>query len=432
MRNLNCYNMKSKSALKAIVFVVAASVLQTHAAYSVPKEYECKTGYYNVITEPADISPNYTGAVTLRKLPPNVCVRRLDDLNPDATENFTKSDFIKIVGAGLEPFPGVTYNKALYEPIIGHYMGPTITEGNFTGSHPVLIHKNAGAAIRLENKVYYIDKQSKIDGEEKGVCPTGYSTVGSSAACYSQTNGLKLYRYNKLGLIAMSEHFKPEDFPPAPRNQDTPRSPDEKCPLGYTMNESLGSHGGICMPVQVVLQHSYWVMQAGSGQSKLTVVDYGINLPDPGDCPALQASPQRSGVSSDSSNSIYLSRCMPLLVAITCEMDEASKVKFHKINYPSKWAIILLDTLSADLAAELPTQLYSNRMKMTRSEIKVSKIINMLSLFIDDDWFVAPSRATTSGSVPIWAMHSGLSCADLWKDKPIKGGYSLEPFPSAW
>ncbi|RYZ79838.1 MAG: hypothetical protein EOO68_38245, partial [Moraxellaceae bacterium] len=154
------------TAINSFIALVIAQVFTAstaHAAYAIPVEYECaEPGYYNVLTEPADIAANYTGSVTLHPLPKNVCVRRLADLNVDNAENFSKFGLIPIDGSALKPLKGVAYNSAAYEPLIGHFVTGKVSTTDFTGKHPVLVHKQATAAVRIEKGIYYFDKQSKI------------------------------------------------------------------------------------------------------------------------------------------------------------------------------------------------------------------------------------------------------------------------------
>jgi hypothetical protein len=432
MKQFNIYTAINSFIAFVMAQVFAAST--AYAAYTIPTHYECaEHGYYNVLTEPADIPADYTGAVTLHPLPKNVCVKRLADLNKDNMENFTKFGLIPIEGAALKPLKGVTYNSAAYEPLVGHFIKGKASTTDFTGKHPVLIHKQATAAVRVEKGIYYFDKQSKIgDDYSTAVCPNGYSTVGSSKICYSKTNGLRLNSYNKVELITLKEYFTEEEL--------TPKTPDEKCPLGYTMDGSFGSNGGICLPVKMVLfdVRNEKIPNANiflPPDIKQTVQDYGISLSTPGECAPLKMS-QKAYISDTVD---YTSKCMPVFTAVTCEIDEASRAKFPQSTYPGKLAIAMLDTQTVDANAEFPTRLANNINKLTQTRIDVSAINAMLALFPDDEEFILPSSATTSGSVPIWALHTGTSCATFWAEKmkepkpgETKGGYSLEPYPTSW
>ncbi|RYE37112.1 MAG: hypothetical protein EOP48_29080 [Sphingobacteriales bacterium] len=216
--------------------------------------------------------------------------------------------------------------------------------------------------------------------------------------------------------------------------QLAPKTPNEKCPLGHTMNSSFGSHGGICLPVKMVLFDVHNEEMPNTNiflppDVKKTVQDYGINLSTPGECGPLEMS-QKVYISNTVK---YDSRCMPAFTAVTCKIDDASRSKFPISTYPGDLAVALLDTQSVDAGSEFPTKLANNIKKLTQTRINVSSINTMLTLFTGDEEFILPSSATNNGSVPIWVLHTDTSCAVLWKAKiEGNGGYSLEPFPASW
>jgi hypothetical protein len=413
--NLNSYSLINSIAVLLVSQLFG--VLPAHAAYTIPETLECqKDGYYHALTEPSDIPNDYSGSVTLHTLPKNICVRRLPDSSPDTTENFTKFGIIPIAGSALAPLKGVTYNAASYEALVGHFANGTPSTTDFKGLHSFLIHKTlAIPAVHLEGGVYYIDKQSRIGNDNAtAVCPQGYSTIGSSKICYSQKNALKLNSNKKVELIDLTYYFD---------NEFKPISPDERCPLGMTMDSSFGSNGGICMPVQVILHEE----KSGAIQN------YGVDLPyqGPNDCGQFMS----KGLIT-ASNASYISRCMPALTAITCKIDESSRAKFPMATFPGSHATALLDTMTTELAQEFPTRLSSNISKMTQSKISISAVNKMLAMSSKDEEFILPSSANGFGKIPIWVLHTDASCATFWAAKMSttnqSGGYSLEPFASTW
>src|SRR5688572_18739003 len=113
--------------LAASIILTTGLIKTADAAYTVPDHYKgnCPTGYYNLITEPADVPTDYGGAVIEYALPSNVCVRRLEDRQPNLVENFSREHLIVIDGRDLTPFvpfaSGAFDNWQSYEPLLGHY-----------------------------------------------------------------------------------------------------------------------------------------------------------------------------------------------------------------------------------------------------------------------------------------------------------------------
>lgn len=394
--------------LGRIKHLVAGTVLAlglmdvSHAAYTVPEHYRgnCPTGYYSLVTEPADVPAGYTGTVKEYALPSNVCVRRVEDKNKHVYENFSKNDFVVIDGDAASlfepPTSGLFEKWDKYEPILGHYnKDHTYSDSSdprssyyrdYSGEHPVLVSKFANAALRVKRGIYLFDKQTSVGGFE-GRCPPGYSKVGDSATCYSRRNGLGINSHDKLELIELGRFAK--------------YTPDQRCPLGYAMANRLGSSRGICTAVRA--------LEEG-------VQKFGI--------PATKNPPNCSG-GSFSRDGVT---CMPELTAIYCDMDSNAQSTFENYQYSTGrhvyyWPWTLANQTNALIE---PSENYHN---MTSGTVSIADLRKGIALFEQDDAHIAISAIDRDyGRFPVLRLYSGVTCDKLWGS----GGWSMEPMPTFW
>lgn len=396
---------KSTTKFGALLAIITSGWPMLSEAYTVPSKYQgsCPSGYFSVVTEPVDASTNYTGKVTEHALPPNICVQRLPDRSSTEDENFSKYDFIKIKGRLLDPFPGVKYDWNNYEAIVGHYKNGGTYFGsyyandpknpNFTGAHPILIGKNANATIRYVQKdnIYLIDKQQKIVRTKAYRCPSDASTVGESKSCYSKLNGLLLNNMQHLELIELS---KLSDSKIYVNGQD--------CPLGLGMAIGLGSSRGICTSIESMHQSQI-------ARSELWSPLYFDNI----SCPKNQVS--FDGVT-----------CMPSIVAFYCTMDNAAlrsfKFAYQIGRHVYFWPWQLVNTSNGN-----HIDMYDHLYWASTGSVPSAAVKKDMSLFSTDQDFIQPADYD-GDTFPVIHLFSHLTC-DKFQDN---GGWSQEPFPTAW
>lgn len=386
-------------ALTSVLFVGCAEVGH---AYTLDAKYKCKDangklmtddnglpleGYYTAVTDPADIPDGSNIQPAIRELPSNVCVRQRKKYN------FAPEDFIKIKAGILEPFPGVKFSASKYEPIVGHYLAlgkdyvssttaSSPSYMNFTGAHPVLVRKQAYAAIKYKAGRYLIDKQTIAAGMPS--CPSTYSTLGNSSSCYSKTNQLRFGAANKLSLGYLSE-FTPEE-----------QSPGQECPLGFAMANGLGSNRGICTPIRAFRNKAVQQLWVGG------------SLPSNVVCPGGEAaSPHFSPV------------CVPVVTLVYCGADHEELVYFNTNRY--------VEYLGQPELSETWFDRYASRVVI--GKISLSHILNAFNSAhpLADPLPIIPSTLD-SGSVPVFKMFSETSCDTIRR----VAGFALEPFPSSW
>jgi|GEM_PF-3757166 len=394
----------NRGMIKRVIsgLILAAGLVEVaHAAYTVPSKYKgkCAAGYYNLVTEPADVPANYTGTVKEYALPSNVCVRRVDDKNKNMIENFSRTDFVVIRGSAASPFvpfaSGYFESWASYEPILGHYNGyysytdsnnprsPTFND--FSGPHPVFVSKFARAALKVKDGIYYFDKQTQVRGGVKGRCPEGYSTVGDSVLCYSKKNGLRLNSNNKVELFELGSFTK--------------YMTDQECPLGYMTANGFGSSRGICTEVRALFEG---------------VEKFGVPVVR-NSAACAGGEHTRDGVT-----------CLPEFTAIYCDMNRTAQLSFKNYAYGSGrhvyyWPTTMVNNNNAliDFRSKYST--------ITTGSVAISELRKGLALFNNDDAHITIS-AVDSGNFPVFRLYSYWSCDKLWDN----GGWSMEPMPTAW
>ncbi len=382
--------------------VMAASLTEVaQAAYTVPEHYRgnCPTGYYHLVTDPADVPANYRGRVTEYALPRNVCVRRLEDKVEDTDENFGRDDLIVINGRDIAPFQpfasGIFETWGHYEPILGHFESPTrtYTDANnprltgiykdYSGLHPVFVSENAKAVLRVENGLYLFDKQTRVVNGWSRNCPEGYSTVGSSTICYSRTNALGTNQFGRIALVTIGNFTK--------------ITPDQECPLGYALAGGVGPSRGICTSVGVLF--------AG-------VEKHGIP------------------VQKNSAHCVYGTStmdgaaCLPDLTAVHCHMDENAREFFKNHQYTLGPHVMYGPTQMLD--DNVTTRVTENSQNMTTGSVALDDLRAMINLFVGDNEFIFVSPMDR-GHLPIFRLHSNLSCDKVWN----KGGWSMVPVPAS-
>jgi hypothetical protein len=397
-----CIQIK-KIALGGALALTILSVWATNA-YAVgpfagpfpgPPKGECATGYTNIITIPADVTPNTLANevdVTTR-LPANVCMRwSFDSKLSKFNDNFQKSDFVVVT-------PSLTkadFNVDDYEPIIGHYTlagrnyvasaePRSDSYNDYTGKHPIFISKTAKASVRFIGGKYYIDKQTQIAGIiQAAKCPDGYSTVGESATCYSKKNGLKLNNAGKFELIELP------GFTKLHQTQD--------CPLGYSTATGLGSNNGICI--------STVTLKTGTAKNELW------NPWTIGNVSCKQG--------EYTENDLY---CLPALTALYCTMDAAAQSKFTHYKYPLGNYVYYWPTKMVDINNS-KIDFNTNASKATNGFIKVNSLRRGLEFFNYDTAFVTLSGL--DGILPAFYLHSPQTCDKF----QITGAKRIDPLPT--
>jgi hypothetical protein len=389
-----------KLGLGLFAFMATTWVSVSHAAYTVPNKYKgnCPSGYYSVVTDPADVSTNYTGAVKEFPLPANVCVRRDPDNNRNMNENFATYDFAVINGSAVKlykPFAsGIFENWSSFEPILGHFNTDyDYTDSNnprhpnyknYAGAHPVFISKYANAAIKYVGGTYIIDKQTVVRSGT-GRCPSGYSTVGDSYTCYSKTNALKINDYKKVELIELDSFTK---------YQST-----QECPLGYAMVNGLGSVRGICTEMRAIDEGiSTFGISAAPSSAKCTGGEF-----------------TKDGKT-----------CLPEFTAVYCDMSSAAQANFKSYRYNTGRHVYFWPTRMVNKTNAL-VDFNSKYSSTTTGTVAISDIKKSLNLFSNDDGHITLS-AIDSGNFPVFHLHTYMTCDKLWDN----GGWSAEPYPASW
>lgn len=390
----------------AVVSVLLTVYAEAFADAAKLGNYECSTdGYYNVVTDPADIPAGYDEAkIKYHRLPQNFCVRRMPNASKSIQENFSKTDFIVIEGAVLKPFKDVIFDPNRYEALVGHfqeqghnyagtYSARAENYKNFSGAHPVLIATGAAAAVRYlaDKNLYLVDKQTVASGHSSH-CPPGYSTVGDSATCYSQKNALKLSDQKKFELVELAD-----------LGSFTSKT-GETCPLGMAMLTGLGSEKGICTPLDAIM----------SGVAKMEL--WGPLGPQSDlVCPRGEY---------EAGNAI----CLPQITALYCLMDSKSQEEFDHYSYTANTRQVSYWGTSMIGGGNTRVTLHGSWQFVSPGQLDVSRLRKDYDFFSQDEQVVALS-ALEGGTLPVLLFSSHKMCNQALVPD---GGWSVEPIPSSW
>jgi hypothetical protein len=384
------FTLRFFRSLTACLTLVTLPLL-SYAGDKLPSQYQgpCPQGYANAVTDPADTVDYIPGDPKIYKLPPNVCVRRRGDFIRPMIVNFSKDDFLSLDGGKLIPlYQEHGLSTQDYEPIIGHFTGDYGLNDvqnamhpqyqNYSGAHPIFIYRPANAAVRLQQGLYLIDKQTQVKGYNTARCPTGYSTLGDSQTCYSKHNYLTLNEQNKLVLSELTAFKK--------------YSKQQECPLGYAMVNGLGSTKGICTPVKALVEG---------------VEHFGLIMP------------KGRLLCADNEYTKDQSVCLPQVTAIVCNKKDQPKRSVQKYAYYWPTNLVTLSNALEDFA--------QNYARITTGTLSVDSLQKIHNTYKNDDEFIALSPLD-SGQMNAFYLYSSKSCDKLWDN----GGWSTEPMAAFW
>ena len=372
---------------------------------AIKSEAACPENHFTYITIPTDIPAGYQGKIEYRSLPPNICVKRVPNISPTEDDNFSNVDFIRIVDGTLIPFPGNTNDFRSYEPILGHYNKKGyypenfdelyLNNAKFYGAHPILIRKNANAALTYDqnSNTYIIEKRIAQNEKRNTYCPEGFSTVGDKLTCYSKRNALRLNIFSRLELINL------------PNFDNTPNFPGRECPLGYSTAIGLGSRKGICtslkaMHISSIVRQELWYRN--SFKNKVS-------------CPKNTFSTNQG------------TTCLPKFAAVYCRMDESSLSSFT-YKYKTGRHVYYWPWENANTDNDLPINFSDSLGSISTGVVSSESIRTAMNMFSSDFDFLQPSDYEDTDNIPIFHFFTLLTC-DKFKTNQ---GWSQEPLPPSW